>query len=93
MNTIDTLRESIDLIDTQIIELLSSRMSVVEKIGEIKKQNNLPALDPVRKQEMLSSRIEQGKRCGISSEYIEKIFELIHNESLSVQNGIVDKFN
>ena len=48
------LREKIDFIDQQLIDLFSQRMQVAAQIGAYKKEHNLPVLDPIREQEKLN---------------------------------------
>ena len=40
MDKLDKLREEIDIIDQQIAELYSKRLSICENIGKVKKQYN-----------------------------------------------------
>lgn len=47
------LREEIDRIDKSLVSLLAERMEVVKKIGEIKKENNLPVNDPKREEKVI----------------------------------------
>jgi chorismate mutase len=42
------LRKEINLLDNEIISLLSKRLNVVEKVGILKKEFNIPALQEKR---------------------------------------------
>ena len=48
MSNLETFRLEINDIDSQIFELLNQRHSVVKKIGQYKKENNMPVLDSSR---------------------------------------------
>ncbi len=50
MFKMDKLRQEIDLLDDQIIELLDSRFTKTQAIGEYKKANNIPVLNEGREQ-------------------------------------------
>lgn len=48
MSDLDELREQINRIDAQIIDLYQQRMDVVRDIGAFKRENGLPLCDPTR---------------------------------------------
>ena len=52
MTKLDQYREEIEKIDEQLFNLLSRRMSISMKIGEYKKENNLPIFDAKREEEL-----------------------------------------
>ncbi len=49
---IKKLRENIDGIDEKIVALLRERMETAAKIGQYKRENNLPVYDPAREREL-----------------------------------------
>lgn len=51
------LREQIDALDTQILELLNRRARVVVEVGEIKKLTNSPVYRPEREAQVLASLV------------------------------------
>lgn len=51
--TLADLRQSIDSIDTQLVQLLHKRAEVSLAVGTIKKRDNLPIWQPQREQELL----------------------------------------
>lgn len=53
MERIHELRERIDKIDKNILELLEERLSLVKEIGEIKKELDIPITDSDREQIVL----------------------------------------
>jgi chorismate mutase len=88
---INILRKEIDNIDNKLIELLSERINVSTKIAQIKKESNISVLQVNRWKKLLSDRIEYSNTKGISEEFIKEIFELIHEESVRVQDEIIKK--
>lgn len=82
-------RKEIDHIDFEIIQLLSSRMKLAAEIGEIKNIFQIPVFQPQRWKEILSTRPEWAEQAGLSCHFIEKIWVLIHNESIGIQNEII----
>lgn len=82
-------RTLISDIDFQLIELFSQRMKIAEKIGTIKKQNNIAIFQPNRWKEITEYASQKAFETGMSQGFIEKIFKAIHEESIEVQNNIM----
>ncbi len=51
---IKELRNKIDNIDTQLVNLLKERLTVAASVAEYKRQNNMPVLDRSRERELLN---------------------------------------
>ena len=62
-NQLETLRQEIDSIDTQIFNLFEQRLTVAQQIGAYKKEHGLSVLDgsreDVKKEQVKSSISEQ----------------------------------
>lgn len=52
MTKLEQYREEIEKIDEQLFNLLAKRMNVSMRIGEYKKENNLPIFDAKREEEL-----------------------------------------
>lgn len=86
---LEQIRNKIDSIDQQIIELLANRMRLVEQIGEYKRTNNVTIFQLRRWEKILESRIECGKKLGLDEEYIKSLLHLVHKESIKKQAEIL----
>lgn len=82
-------RTSISDIDFQLINLLSQRMKISEKIGAIKKENNIAIFQPERWKVITEYANQKADETGMSQAFIEKVFKAIHEESIEVQNSIM----
>lgn len=82
-------RTLISDLDFQLIELLSQRMKISEKIGKLKKENDIAIFQPERWRVITEYASQKASETGMSSEFIEKIFKAIHEESIEVQNSIM----
>ncbi len=51
---INDLRNDIDKIDKELVSLIGKRMETAAKIGQYKRENNLPVYDPARERELFS---------------------------------------
>jgi chorismate mutase len=84
---VESHRREIDLIDLKIIKSLSERMSVVRKIGEIKRQCNITPLQLERFDELYRTRIKTAEEFGISAALVDEVFRSIHVEALKQQSS------
>ena len=89
-NQLDSFRQKIDNSDQLLLEILGKRMDVAEKIGLLKKSNNVAVLQNKRWNEILGKMIIDGESHGLSEEFILKIFKAIHQESINHQQNILN---
>jgi chorismate mutase len=89
--SIQQLRKQIDSLDNQLMELLAKRMEVCREIGKYKKEHNMTVLQASRYNEILSKRGVQGSLCGMGPDFVAKVFESIHEESVRQQIEIIYK--
>lgn len=85
------LRKQIDECDNNLIEELAKRMRIAREIGTYKKEHDMTILQTGRYNEILDKRGSQGALCGMDSEFIKKVFEAIHEESVRQQMEIINK--
>jgi chorismate mutase len=88
LEELKNIREQINLIDEELLQLLSARMKLAEKIGAIKQKNQLPILQAAHFNEMLKQRLNQAKQLGLSEDFIRLMFTSIHFESINHQNTL-----
>lgn len=87
---LNNLRTQIDLADQQLIDVLGKRMTVAERIGDLKKSSNVAVLQSKRWNEILGKMILQGEEKGLSEEFVLKVFKAIHQESINHQESIMN---
>ena len=85
------LRKQIDEVDNQLMELLAKRMGVCREIGKYKKEHNMTVLQTSRYNEILEKLGSQCALTGMSPEFVAKVFESIHEESVRQQIEIVNQ--
>ena len=73
------------------MDLLAKRMRVCREIGQYKKEHNMTVLQTSRYNEILAKRGAQGSLLGMGSEFVAKVFEGIHEESVRQQIEIINK--
>jgi len=90
-NSLANMRTQIDVVDHKLIELLGKRMKISDKIGGLKRDNNVAFLQTRRWNEILGKMILEGETQNLSEEFVLRIFKAIHQESIGHQKKIVNK--
>ena len=88
---LEKLRQQINHLDDELMQILSTRMKVSEKIGQYKKDNNITILQTNRWNSILERAFEKGEKLGLSKEFITKYFDAVHMESINHQNRIMNE--
>jgi chorismate mutase len=89
--TLDELRKKIDKLDVKLLELLKERMGISEAIGKFKLENNITILQTRRYDEVMNDRREKALKYGLDEEFVIKMFETIHEESVHRQSIVMNK--
>lgn len=85
------LRQQIDNLDNELLEVLNKRMRVSYEIGQYKKEHRIPVVQTGRYDEILNSRINQASEMGMSPEFMRKVLVAIHEESVRRQIEIFNR--
>lgn len=85
------LRAEIDVIDDNLLLLLARRMGISEEIGRLKKENNVAILQAGRWDSIRSAMALRARELGLSEEFVLRVLDLIHEESVAVQNTLPDE--
>ena len=87
---LEKLRQQINHLDDELMQILSQRMSIAEKIGQYKKNNDITILQTNRWNEILERAFKKGEKLNLSKEFITKYFDAVHMESINHQNKIMN---
>lgn len=90
VETLEELRDQIDLLDNELINIVANRMEVVKKIGEWKKKNNVSVYQSSRFEKILDYVRDKARQYNLSERFIETVFKAIHEESINKQSKIVN---
>lgn len=85
---LEKLRHQINHLDDELMQILSQRMKIAEKIAVYKKENNITILQTNRWNEILNRACQKAEKLGLSKEFITKYFDAVHMESISHQTKI-----
>ena len=90
---LSAMRIKMDSIDEQLMELLSGRMEIAKLMGEFKKEEGLTVLHLERWREIVKTRMKWSNELGLSEEFILRVLEQVHKESIKVQTDVMNEGN
>ena len=90
ITALEKLREQINHIDDELMQLLGQRMKIADKIGEYKRDNNITILQTNRWNSILERAFVKGEKLGLSKEFVTKYYDAVHMESIGHQNKIMN---
>jgi chorismate mutase len=89
INQLATLRMQIDNIDRELLEVLKTRMALVETACEYKKANNVTIFQVDRWDEIFRTRTDWAKKMNINTDFVTEVYKLIHVESIRRQTEMI----
>ncbi len=87
---LNLLRQQIDELDNDLIEVLSKRMRVCREIGQYKKEHHMQVVQTGRYDDILKSRIKLAEEMGMSGDFMKTVLQAIHEESVRQQIEIIN---
>jgi chorismate mutase len=84
------LREKINHIDDELLNLLSNRMQVAREIGQFKKSNNITILQKARWHEITEKGARYALRHGLSEAFMMAYLQNVHEESITQQERVMN---
>lgn len=87
---LEALRQKIDHLDDELMQILGQRMKISEQIGQYKKDNNITILQISRWNEIIDRASVKGDKFGLSREFITKYLDAVHMESINHQKKVLD---
>ncbi len=91
VRTLAACRSEIDQLDAEIFDLLSRRMRVADRIGRIKRENDVMILQRERWAEVVERIVARSDELQLSKEFLRTVLDAIHNESIEHQGRVMSK--
>ena len=88
---LEELRSEIDKLDEELIDILARRMNVIEEIGVYKKINKITILQLKRWSRIIHDRVDTGVRLGLTREFLLRLLEALHEESIQRQTDVMNR--
>ncbi len=91
LDKIRDMRDRVDALDADIIDLLGKRMAIAREMGALKKEDGITIFQLDRWKEILESREAWGQAAQLTETFLTAYLEAIHKESIRAQNGVMNK--
>lgn len=85
------LRQQIDAIDNELLEVLNKRMRVSREIGQYKKEHRMPVVQIGRHDDIMQSRVKLAVEMGMAPEFMRTVLSAIHEESVRQQIEVLNR--
>jgi chorismate synthase len=82
------LRDAIDMVDHDILLLLSERQGLVREIGQLKRRKRRAVLDRERERQILARQLPMAVELGLDREVVRDLFQKIFRLARSTQTSI-----
>lgn len=87
---LEYLRQLMDSLDAEIIELIARRTELSRQMGGVKKALDMTAYQPDRWREILETRSRHAVAKNLEADFISYLFQKIHDESIRLQLSILE---
>ena len=84
LRRLNQCRDEIDGLDLRILELLNDRTNIVEEIGRIKRELDLPIYEPKREDEVYRN-VTSHNGGPLAADAVKRVFERIIDEMRTIQ--------
>lgn len=85
---LDALRGEIDRLDRSLLELLATRLVVVDRIGRAKRARGAASFQPERWRRMVEARTAWAVALGLDPELAKGVFSAIHGDAVRRQGEL-----
>lgn len=75
--SLDELREEIQTIDREIVELIAQRTYVADTIAQVKEEQGLPTTDEKQEQQVMERAGENAEQFDVDANLVKAIFRLL----------------
>lgn len=89
--SLQTLRQQIDRVDTELLDLYNKRMEISREIGKYKKEHSMPVVQENRYDDLMKSRVAAAVQMGMSADFMRTVLQAIHEESVRQQIEILNQ--
>ncbi len=85
-----TLRDTIDDLDAKLLDLAAERRRLTPRIAAAKAAEGASVRDEAREREVIERAVARGRDLGLSARFIERLMQLMIDESLRGQRAHLD---
>ena len=90
MSGLESFRQEIDVVDSQIVEALANRFEICKRVAEFKRQHQIPMMQADRVESVKQSRRELGILYGLDGDFMVALYSLIIEETCQMEDKIIE---
>lgn len=87
VESLENLRNEIDVVDEELLKLFARRLGLVERIGKVKRAEKLPVKDINREAEKLQALFVKAERYGLDEGVVERIWKTLFKISYIIEEN------
>lgn len=87
------IREAIDVIDQEIVQLFAQRLEYVKEIVKFKSKDEEAIIARERREQVLKQRKAWAEEKGLDAEMMEGVFRLLIDKNIQIQFDITNSNN
>ena len=92
-DNIQEIRDAIDVIDQEILQLLAERHEYVKEIVKFKSSDEEGIIARERREQVLKQRKEWAEERGLDADMVEEVFRLLIDKNIQIQLDIYNSNN
>jgi chorismate mutase len=89
--TIDRLRQDLDDIDAQLVEVVGRRFGVCREIARVKQDQAIPMMQTDRIRFVKQRTAALAAKHGVAVEFVERLYDLIIDEACRIETDIIEQ--
>ena len=89
-SALEQCRKRLDDLDTTLVEVIGERMQLCAEIARIKRQGQIPMMQPHRLEHVRAKSIEVGRKKGLDEGFVHRLLDVIFEESCRLEDAIID---
>lgn len=82
-------RERLDELDTILIKVIGQRMQLCAEIARLKREGQIPMMQPHRLAHVRAKSIEEGRALGLNEGFVQRLLDVIFQESCRLEDVII----
>ena len=88
---LESIRSKIDIIDSDLLDILNNRMQLVQDIADLKKEGAVSIFQIERWTTLVKKALQQADALGLQRNFVKNILIQIHDESIRIQSEIMNQ--
>nr|WP_232320426.1 chorismate mutase family protein [Rhodococcus sp. WMMA185] len=89
-HTLDTLRTELDTVDAALLDAVRQRLEVCLRIGELKRREHIPLMQPGRMDFVHERAREYADRHSLSPEFFDALYDLLIAETCRLEDLVIN---